>query len=148
MKYEFDKKSGALFVDRILHTPMRYPANYGFLPHSLSPDGDPLDAMVVARTAVGYGLLAFVPIWFVRELGGDGVAGCSWFTVESELRAGSLVIVQLRGWKVRRTISIIRHREAALTPSAREFLTMLHERWGRPSPQRRRRHREGSSPRR
>ena len=45
VKYEFDKKSGALFVDRILHTPMRYPANYGFVPHTLSPDGDPLDAL-------------------------------------------------------------------------------------------------------
>ena len=50
VKYEFDKKSGALFVDRILHTPMRYPANYGFVPHTRSPDGDPLDALVVART--------------------------------------------------------------------------------------------------
>jgi inorganic pyrophosphatase len=50
VKYEFDKKSGALFVDRILHTPMRYPANYGFVPHTLSPDGDPIDALVVARS--------------------------------------------------------------------------------------------------
>lgn len=50
VKYEFDKESGALFVDRILHTPMRYPANYGFVPHTLSPDGDPLDALVVARS--------------------------------------------------------------------------------------------------
>jgi inorganic pyrophosphatase len=50
VKYEFDKASGALFIDRILHTPMRYPANYGFVPHTLSPDGDPLDALVVARS--------------------------------------------------------------------------------------------------
>lgn len=50
IKYEMDKKSGAIFVDRILHTPMRYPTNYGFIPHTLSPDGDPLDAMVVARS--------------------------------------------------------------------------------------------------
>ena len=50
VKYEFDEASGALFVDRILHTPMRYPANYGFVPHTLSPDGDPLDALVVARS--------------------------------------------------------------------------------------------------
>ncbi|MBA3675802.1 MAG: inorganic diphosphatase [Sphingosinicella sp.] len=50
VKYEFDKKSGAIFVDRILHTPMRYPANYGFIPHTLSADGDPLDVMVVARS--------------------------------------------------------------------------------------------------
>ncbi len=50
VKYEFDEASGALFVDRILHTPMRYPCNYGFVPHTLSPDGDPLDALVVARS--------------------------------------------------------------------------------------------------
>ncbi|MCW0196643.1 inorganic diphosphatase [Sphingopyxis sp.] len=52
VKYEFDKASGALFVDRFLHTPMRYPANYGFIPHTLGDDGDPLDALVVARTSV------------------------------------------------------------------------------------------------
>ena len=50
VKYEFDKASGALFVDRILHTPMRYPANYGFVPHTLCGDGDPLDALVIARS--------------------------------------------------------------------------------------------------
>ncbi len=48
VKYEMDKASGALFVDRILHTAMRYPANYGFLPQTLGDDGDPLDALVVA----------------------------------------------------------------------------------------------------
>ena len=52
VKYEFDKKSGALFVDRILHTPMRYPANYGFVPHTLGDDGDPLDALVVTRSPI------------------------------------------------------------------------------------------------
>ena len=59
VKYEFDKSSGALFVDRILHTPMRYPANYGFVPHTLCGDGDPLDALVIARSA-------FVPGCVVR----------------------------------------------------------------------------------
>src|SRR3569833_3425614 len=49
-KYEYDKLSGALYVDRILHTPMRYPANYNNNPHTLSPDGDPLDALVIARS--------------------------------------------------------------------------------------------------
>ena len=53
VKYEFDKESGALFVDRILHTPMRYPANYGFVPHTLSPDGDPLDALVITASGCG-----------------------------------------------------------------------------------------------
>ena len=80
VKYEFDKASGALFVDRILHTPMRYPANYGFVPHTLSPDGDPLDALVIARSP-------FVPGCVVRarpiavlnledEAGGDEKLVC------------------------------------------------------------------------
>ena len=49
VKYELDKKSGAIFVDRILHTAMRYPANYGFIPHTLGEDGDPLDCLVMNR---------------------------------------------------------------------------------------------------
>ena len=49
VKYEMDKDSGALMVDRFLHTPMFYPANYGFLPHTLADDGDPLDALVLTR---------------------------------------------------------------------------------------------------
>ena len=49
VKYEFDKASGAIFVDRILHTAMRYPANYGFIPQTLGEDGDPLDCLVMAR---------------------------------------------------------------------------------------------------
>ena len=49
VKYEMDKDSGALFVDRMLHTPMRYPANYGFVPHTLSDDGDPADVLVIAQ---------------------------------------------------------------------------------------------------
>ncbi len=47
IKYELDKSSGALFVDRFLYTPMRYPGNYGFVPHTLSEDGDPIDVLVV-----------------------------------------------------------------------------------------------------
>ena len=57
VKYEIDKKSGAMFVDRFLHTAMFYPANYGFIPHTLSEDGDPLDCMVVAPTAVSPGVV-------------------------------------------------------------------------------------------
>jgi inorganic pyrophosphatase len=75
VKYEFDKESGALFVDRILHTPMRYPANYGFVPHTLSPDGDPLDALVVARSPFVPGSVVRVrPIAVLNledEAGGD-----------------------------------------------------------------------------
>lgn len=47
VKYEVDKESGAIFVDRILSTPMRYPCNYGYIPGTLGGDGDPLDVLVV-----------------------------------------------------------------------------------------------------
>src|SRR3954468_4946371 len=52
VKYEIDKASGALMVDRFLHTAMFYPANYGFIPHTLADDGDPADIMVVGPTPV------------------------------------------------------------------------------------------------
>ena len=55
VKYEVDKKSGAMFVDRFLHTAMFYPANYGFIPHTLSEDGDPVDCLVVSPTPVASG---------------------------------------------------------------------------------------------
>jgi inorganic pyrophosphatase len=52
VKYEMDKDSGALFVDRFVHTAMFYPANYGFIPQTLSGDGDPVDVLVYAQHAV------------------------------------------------------------------------------------------------
>ena len=52
VKYEIDKTSGALFVDRFLHTAMFYPGNYGFIPHTLSADGDPCDVLVVSQVPV------------------------------------------------------------------------------------------------
>lgn len=52
VKYEIDKDSGALFVDRFLPTAMYYPANYGFIPHTLAADGDPVDALVIGRVPV------------------------------------------------------------------------------------------------
>jgi inorganic pyrophosphatase len=75
VKYEFDKESGAIFVDRILHTSMRYPANYGFIPHTLGDDGDPLDCLVVARSPFVPGCIVKVrPIAVLileDEAGGD-----------------------------------------------------------------------------
>lgn len=63
IKYELDKESGAVFVDRFLHTAMHYPCNYGFIPHTLSEDGDPADVMVVGRRPVVPGcVLAARPI--------------------------------------------------------------------------------------
>jgi inorganic pyrophosphatase len=52
VKYELEKASGALFVDRFLHTAMFYPGNYGFVPHTLARDGDPIDALIVGPVAV------------------------------------------------------------------------------------------------
>lgn len=55
IKYEIDKDSGAVFVDRFMATPMFYPANYGYIPHTLSEDGDPLDVLVVTPYPVAVG---------------------------------------------------------------------------------------------
>src|SRR6201996_2364169 len=57
VKYEIDKESGALVVDRFLHTAMFYPGNYGFIPHTLADDGDPMDIMVVCQTPVAPGAI-------------------------------------------------------------------------------------------
>lgn len=60
VKYELDKESGALYVDRFLSTPMFYPANYGFIPHTLAEDGDPTDVLVVTPTPLMHG--AVIPV--------------------------------------------------------------------------------------
>ena len=52
IKYEMDKEAGALVVDRFLYTAMRYPGNYGFIPHTLSDDGDPCDVIVANTRAI------------------------------------------------------------------------------------------------
>ena len=57
IKYEMDKQSGALVVDRFLYTSMRYPGNYGFIPHTLSDDGDPVDVVVANTRAIAPGAI-------------------------------------------------------------------------------------------
>ncbi|MBM4202996.1 MAG: inorganic diphosphatase [Gammaproteobacteria bacterium] len=75
IKYEMHKESGALFVDRSLYTSMRYPGNYGFIPHSLSDDGDPVDVLVVNTRAITPGaFMSCRPIGVLMmkdEAGGD-----------------------------------------------------------------------------
>jgi inorganic pyrophosphatase len=75
IKYEFDKESGAITVDRFLYTTMFYPCNYGFIPHTLADDGDPVDVMVVGRMPVQPGaVIAVRPIGLLEledEAGGD-----------------------------------------------------------------------------
>src|ERR1700733_8033809 len=65
IKYELDKASGALVVDRFLYTSMRYPGNYGFIPHTLSGDGDPCDVLVANSRAIAPGAVISV-----RPVGG------------------------------------------------------------------------------
>ena len=62
IKYEMHKPSGALMVDRFLYTAMRYPGNYGFIPHTLSGDGDPCDVLVANTRAVTPGAIMSVRI--------------------------------------------------------------------------------------
>ncbi|MDA9163758.1 inorganic diphosphatase [Rickettsiaceae bacterium] len=52
VKYEFDKESGAIMVDRFMQVSMSYPCNYGFIPHTLSDDGDPADVLVMTQHPV------------------------------------------------------------------------------------------------
>ena len=63
IKYEMDKKAGPLVVDRFLYTSMRYPGNYGFIPHTLSGDGDPLDVLIANQRGIVPGaVIAVRPI--------------------------------------------------------------------------------------
>lgn len=57
VKYELDKDSGLMVVDRFLHTAMYYPGNYGFVPHTLSEDGDPVDVLVIGNIPVVPGVV-------------------------------------------------------------------------------------------
>jgi inorganic pyrophosphatase len=60
IKYEMDKKAGTLVVDRFLYTSMRYPGNYGFMPHTLSGDGDPLDVLIANQRGIVPGAIVAV----------------------------------------------------------------------------------------
>jgi inorganic pyrophosphatase len=75
IKYEMNKAAGTLFVDRFLYTPMRYPGNYGFIPHTLSLDGDPVDVLVANTRPILPGAVINVrPVGVLKmedESGGD-----------------------------------------------------------------------------
>src|SRR5689334_5118237 len=75
IKYELDKEAGTLVVDRFLYTSMRYPGNYGFIPHTLSDDGDPCDVLIANQRGIVPGaIIAVRPVGVLRmqdEAGGD-----------------------------------------------------------------------------
>ena len=72
IKYELDKASGALVVDRFLYTAMRYPGNYGFIPHTLSGDGDPVDVLIANTRAIAPGAIMNVRPVGVLVMEDDG----------------------------------------------------------------------------
>ena len=72
IKYEIDKEAGVLVVDRFLYTSMRYPGNYGFVPHTLSGDGDPVDVLVCNTRALVPGALINVRPVGVLMMEDDG----------------------------------------------------------------------------
>ncbi len=72
IKYEMNKEAGTLFVDRFLHTPMRYPGNYGFVPHTLSDDGDPIDVLVANTRPIVPGAVINVRPVGVLKMEDDG----------------------------------------------------------------------------
>jgi inorganic pyrophosphatase len=74
IKYEMDKAAGTLVVDRFLHTPMRYPGNYGFVPHTLSQDGDPIDVLVANTRPIIPGAVINVRPIGVFKMEDDGGA--------------------------------------------------------------------------
>ena len=72
IKYEMDKDAGTLVVDRFLYTPMRYPGNYGFVPHTLSDDGDPIDVLVANTRPIIPGAVINVRPVGVLKMEDDG----------------------------------------------------------------------------
>ncbi len=75
IKYELDKATGALFIDRFMSTAMHYPCNYGYIPHTLSDDGDPVDVLVITPYPLIHGVVVRCrPVGMLKmtdEAGGD-----------------------------------------------------------------------------
>ena len=76
VKYEVDKESGAMFVDRFMSTAMHYPCNYGYIPHTLSEDGDPVDVLVITPIPLITGVVVRCrPIGMLKMTDEAGVDG-------------------------------------------------------------------------
>jgi inorganic pyrophosphatase len=87
IKYEMDKEAGTLVVDRFLHTPMSYPGNYGFVPHTLSEDGDPIDVLVANSRELVPGCLINV-----RRRAGREDSRCAFTSLDAALRPGQGIL--------------------------------------------------------
>jgi inorganic pyrophosphatase len=93
IKYEMDKAAGTLVVDRFLHTAMRYPGNYGFVPHTLSEDGDPIDVLIANTRPIVPGAVInehykdLEPGKWVKVIGWGGAAEARQLIVDAIARA-------------------------------------------------------------
>ena len=96
IKYEMDKAAGTLVVDRFLYTPMRYPGNYGFVPHTLSADGDPIDVLIAnTRPIIPGAVMNVRPIGVLKmeDDGGGDEQITHFFNRYKDLEAGKWVAV-------------------------------------------------------
>lgn len=84
VKYELDKESGVIFVDRFLHTAMSYPFNYGFVPNTMSEDGDPIDVLVLSEHAVLPGTVIPATVIGVLEMEDEAGIDAKVLAVPSE----------------------------------------------------------------
>lgn len=84
IKYELDKETGFVFVDRFLHTAMQYPFNYGFIPNTLSEDGDPIDVLVLSEYAVAPGSVIPSKIIGILEMEDEAGIDAKLLAVPSE----------------------------------------------------------------
>ena len=81
IKYEIDKDSGAMFVDRFIGTAMHYPCNYGYIPHTLADDGDPVDVLVITPFALQPGVVVRCRPLGVLKMTDDGGGDCKLLAV-------------------------------------------------------------------
>src|SRR3546814_12004269 len=89
VKYEMDKESGAIFVDRFLHTSMQYPLNYVFIPHTPSNDGDPVDILIANTIPVLTGAVVRVRPFGMLSMEDDAceVESRQWVPFEARPRS-------------------------------------------------------------
>ena len=119
IKYEMDKDAGALYVDRFLYTPMRYPGNYGFVPHTLCGDGDPIDVLIANQRAIVPGaIMSCRPVGVLKmrdeggEFGGE-VSGHYYFKAFYNADSGTIPALLI--------LELLSKRETTLAELLHEF---------------------------
>jgi inorganic pyrophosphatase len=96
VKYEVDKESGAIFVDRFMNTAMHYPCNYGYIPHTLCGDGDPVDVLVVTPVPLQTGVVVRCRPLGVLKMEDEGGQDAKFFAHYKDLEPNKWV--KIDGW--------------------------------------------------